>query len=100
MRDDALDFTEEVASTARAPRHAQSERQPAALSDRVEELRRRANGRLDDQSRVDLGQFMTPWPTALLMASMFEPRRPGWMFCATCGVTLRSRSSLTKPAVS
>jgi adenine-specific DNA-methyltransferase len=38
----------------------------------IEEIRRRVSGRLDPKRRVELGQFMTPWPIARFMASMFR----------------------------
>ncbi len=39
----------------------------------VEQVRRATNALLDPSRRGELGQFMTPWPIAAFMASMFEP---------------------------
>ncbi|MBZ0149975.1 MAG: Eco57I restriction-modification methylase domain-containing protein [Planctomycetes bacterium] len=40
---------------------------------RVEAARLRANELLDPARRSEMGQFMTPWPIADFMASMFKP---------------------------
>jgi adenine-specific DNA-methyltransferase len=42
------------------------------LLESVERLRTEAGAKLDASRRAELGQFMTPWPIARLMASMFE----------------------------
>jgi hypothetical protein len=38
----------------------------------IEEIRRTASSRLDPKRRVELGPFMTPWPIARFMASLFR----------------------------
>ncbi len=45
------------------------------LADHVDFLRLDATRKLDPERRSDLGQFMTPAPTAKLMASMFEAKQ-------------------------
>jgi len=46
----------------------------ADLAERVEAYRRDATQKLDPSQRSMLGQFLTPWPIARLMGSMFRPQ--------------------------
>lgn len=75
MRDDPLDMTGcDTAAVESAPVEAAIGPCETSFPSRIETLRRAANEHLDSRRRAELGQFMTPWPLAAFMASMFEPR--------------------------
>jgi adenine-specific DNA-methyltransferase len=63
---------EQILDTHMAALPAFNRVQEVSLADQIETIRRIATLEINQDTRADMGQFMTPAPVARLMASMFE----------------------------